>query len=154
MTIENNKSIIRHYYESTGNEETVKLFRQVENPAAEAEKTLKIALAEVFSSDCVIHYPEGDKTIEEDIRNLAAQVAAFPDMKTNVNDMIAEGDKVVTRFTLQATHDGPYMGIPATGKKIKLEVISIYRLENGKVVEGWWLGDMLGVLQQLGVIPG
>lgn len=153
MSLEENKTIIRRYYESTGHEEAVKLIRQAENPAAEVEKMLKVALSNVYSPDCIIHYPEGDKTIDEDIRTLSMQMTAFPDMKTRVNDMIAEGNKVMTRFTLQATHEGPFLGIPATGKKIKLEAISIYRIANGKVVEGWWLGDMLGVLRQLGVIP-
>ena len=79
MGVEENKTIICRYYESTGQEEVTNLIRQAENPAAEAEKMLTVALAEFYSPDCVIHYPEGDKSIDEDRRTLAMQMAAFPE---------------------------------------------------------------------------
>jgi predicted ester cyclase len=150
MSLENNKLIIRSYYESTGQKEIIDLVRKSDNPE-DIEQMLKSAMTELFSPECIIHYPEGDKTIDEDIKNLTMQLVAFPDMKATVYDIIAEEDKVVTRFTMHATNEKPYMGIPATRKRIKLDGISIYRLVADKVVEGWWIGDMLGVMQQLGV---
>lgn len=152
MSTADNKVIIRTYYESTGQGETANLVRKIDDPAA-VEKMLKEGMSNLFSPDCILHYPEGDKTIDEDIKNLTMQFMAFPDMNVTVHDIIAEDDKVVTRFTVNATNEKPFMGIPATGKRIKLDAISIYRLSGGKVVEGWWLGDMLGMMQQLGGLP-
>jgi steroid delta-isomerase-like uncharacterized protein len=152
MSTVDNKTIIRTYYESTSQGEMANLIRQINDPA-DLEKILKEGMSNLFSPDCIIHYPEGDKTIDEDIKNLTMQMMAFPDMKATVHDIIAEDDKVVTRFTMNATNEKPFMGIPATGKRVKLDVISIYRLANGKVVEGWWLGDVLGIMQQLGGLP-
>jgi steroid delta-isomerase-like uncharacterized protein len=75
---------------------------------------------------------------------------AFPDADYSLEEMIASGDKVITRFIMRATHLGEFQGIPATGKKIELSGIAIVRLENGKVVEEREDSDMLGLMQQLG----
>ena len=81
--------------------------------------------------------------------------AAFPDIHFAVEDMIAEGDKVVSRYTITGTHRGEIMGIPATGKPLKLTATWIHRLEDGRIVEGinWGEWDRLSVMEQLGVIP-
>ena len=79
--------------------------------------------------------------------------AAFPDLQITVEDMIAEGDLVVTRWTARGTHQGEYMGIPASGKSVQVTGVNIGRFENGKVVENWANSDQLGLLQQLGVLP-
>ena len=78
---------------------------------------------------------------------------AFPDLKIRVDDMIEEGDKVVTRWTATGIHNGELMGIPPTGKAVLVTGISIDRCANGKVVEHWDVFDQLGMMQQLGVIP-
>jgi hypothetical protein len=67
--------------------------------------------------------------------------------------MLAEGDRVVTRWTARGTHRGELMGIPPTGKPVTMTGITINRLEGGKVVEDWTVFDQLGLLQQLGAIP-
>jgi steroid delta-isomerase-like uncharacterized protein len=77
---------------------------------------------------------------------------ALPDMRYTVEDLIAEGDKVVVRFTFRATHRGEFLGVPATGKVVTVTGISISRLAGGKVVEEWAEEDHLGLLQQLGAI--
>ena len=79
--------------------------------------------------------------------------AAFPDLSTTVDDMIAEEDKVVTRWTIRGTHNGELMGIPPTGKSVAASGITIQRFADGKIVEGWTNFDTLGILQQLGVVP-
>jgi predicted ester cyclase len=66
---------------------------------------------------------------------------------------VAEGDKVVTRWSATGTHNGPLMGIAATHKQATVQGVDINRYENGKIVEGWITYDMLGLLQQLGVAP-
>jgi steroid delta-isomerase-like uncharacterized protein len=78
---------------------------------------------------------------------------AFPNTTFTVRDQIEEGDKVVTRWTAKGTHKGALMGVPATGKDVEINGISIDRFENGKVVEAWSNWDSLGMLQQLGVVP-
>lgn len=68
-------------------------------------------------------------------------------------EVIAEGDKVVDRWTMRATHTGPFMNMPPTGKQVTFTGMDIARVENGKIVEYWHQQDGLGLLQQLGVIP-
>jgi steroid delta-isomerase-like uncharacterized protein len=79
--------------------------------------------------------------------------AAFPDIHFTIEDMVAEGDKVAWRATTRGTHRGDLMGIPPTGKPIEVSSIIVSRFDNGKWAEDWVLIDMLGMLQQLGVIP-
>ena len=79
--------------------------------------------------------------------------AGFPDLHATVEATIAEGDRVVTRGYITGTHNGPFMNIPPTGKSIHVNYIDVWRIENGKAVENWVQMDMLGLMQQLGVIP-
>jgi steroid delta-isomerase-like uncharacterized protein len=71
---------------------------------------------------------------------------AFPDMRFTVEDVVAEGDKVVVRYSIQGTHQGPFMGLPATGKAFTTTAIVILRFENGKIAEEWFQGDDLGMM--------
>ena len=82
--------------------------------------------------------------------------SAFPDMRFVIRDMVAEGDKVVTYKTLQGTHRGDFMGIPATGKEVESDVIDIMRVAGSRCVEHWHVMDQLGLLVQLGAVrlPG
>jgi predicted ester cyclase len=79
--------------------------------------------------------------------------AAFPDLHFTIEDQIAAGDRVVTRWTANGTHNGEFQGISPTGKQITIAGIDIDRLANGKVVECWPVADELGLLRQLGAIP-
>ena len=94
-----------------------------------------------------IHGPEGAK------RTAAMYRAAFPDLKITVEDQIAEGDKVVTRWIAVGTHDGDLPGLPASGRSSTVTGIGIDRIEGGKIVEAWGNWDTLGMLQQLGAVP-
>jgi predicted ester cyclase len=67
--------------------------------------------------------------------------------------MIAEGDEVVTRKTFHGTHEGEFMGIPPSGRTVNVSLIDVVRISEGQVVEHWSVGDNLGMMQQLGVIP-
>jgi steroid delta-isomerase-like uncharacterized protein len=78
---------------------------------------------------------------------------AFPDQHITLEDIVAEGDKVVTRYSLTGTHKGKFVGIPATNKKVTMSVIEIDRVAGGKVIEEWVRYDTLGFMQQLGVVP-
>ena len=79
--------------------------------------------------------------------------AAFPDIRITIEDSLAEGDKVMTRGHFTGTHQGAFMGVPPTGKKMMLKFIDEWRFENGKAVENWVQLDIMGLMQQLGAIP-
>src|SRR5271166_426204 len=91
--------------------------------------------------------PEGVKVIARMFRS------AFPDFHMKIDDLIADGDMVVGRFTEGGTHSGTFMGIAPTGKKVEFTEIGILRLANDKVVESWYATDMLRLLQTLGAVP-
>ncbi len=78
---------------------------------------------------------------------------AFPDITYTIEDLIAEGDKVVARWSAQGTHRGDFMGIPPTNKQVRFSEIEIIRVVDGKAVEEWEELDRLGLMTQLGVIP-
>jgi predicted ester cyclase len=83
----------------------------------------------------------------------AMNLGAFPDVRVSVEDQIAEGDMVVTRWTATGTHTGELMGIPPTGRRIEISGITINRFSGGRIAEDWYQSDDLGMMQQLGVIP-
>ncbi|MBI3959287.1 MAG: ester cyclase [Chloroflexi bacterium] len=133
MSIEQNKTIARRHYEEA--------------------KNLEVAF-EMIAPEVVWHgFPgmphnyEGWKLAHE------AFVAAFPDMELTVEDQVAEGNAVVSRWTFRGTHQGELQGIPPTGKQVICSGVSIDRVANGKVVEHWIEFDQLGMMQQLGVVP-
>ncbi len=81
-------------------------------------------------------------------------LAAFPDMRMDVEDLIASEDKTVARVKVTATHQGEFMGVPPTGKHVEMQLIDIMRFDDaGLVCEHWGLADMLSLMQQLGVAP-
>jgi steroid delta-isomerase-like uncharacterized protein len=79
--------------------------------------------------------------------------AAFPDGYTTIEDIVAEQDKVVARTTFNGTHQAEMQGIPATGKTVNIPGIAIFKLDNGKIAEGWLVNDNLRMMQQLGLMP-
>ena len=91
--------------------------------------------------------PEGQKQLVTVYRN------AFPDVHFTVDEQIAEGDKVVTRWTGRGTHKGELLGIPATDKSSTVTGIAVDRIVSGKIAESWGIFDQFGMMQQLGVIP-
>jgi predicted ester cyclase len=78
---------------------------------------------------------------------------AMPDMRFTIEELLADGDIVVARFTIHGTHTGAFQGLPTTGAAATASGIAIYRLAGGKIVEQWLEYDRLGMLQQIGVIP-
>ena len=95
--------------------------------------------------------PAGPEEVKEHVvRTLRT---AFPDLQQSIEDMIAEGDKVVVRSTFRGTHQGPFAGIAPTGKRLSMTAIEIFRVKDGKLPEHWINADYLGAMQQLGAIP-
>jgi predicted ester cyclase len=110
---------------------------------------------EICSPGFVNHSaPPGLPADREGIKILTTMFkGAFPDSYFTVEDMIAEGDKVVTRKMFHGTHEGEFMGIPPSGRPVNVSLIDVVRISDGRVVEHWSVGDNLGMMQQLGVIP-
>ena len=111
---------------------------------------------ELAASDIVVHAstPDDDIHGREGVKQFyAALRAAFPDLHFAVQDQIAEGDRVVTRWLARGTHTGTFQGMPPTGKQVQMGGIDIDRFADGKVVECWPNADELGMLQQLGALP-
>jgi steroid delta-isomerase-like uncharacterized protein len=108
---------------------------------------------ELLAPDFVDHNPHGGTTRDrEGYKNFIRQVrSAFPDLQNTDEDLIAEGDKVVSRWTTRATHQGDWMGAPPTGNQVEGTGIIIWRIVEGKVVERWNNYDALGLLRQVGV---
>ncbi len=116
------------------------------------EKGDAIAAAELFAADFVNRTaPPGMSSDAAGMLNSFNNVfrPAFPDMKVEIHDQIAEGDKVTTRKTIRGTHLGTLMGIPATGRQVSIDVIDIVRISNGKYAEHWGINTLAQALAQL-----
>lgn len=113
------------------------------------------AAYDIVASDFVVHASRpGNETYgaEGAKQFYVALHQAFPDVEFKIEDHVAEGDRVVTRWSARGTHKGEFQGIPPTGTQVSLHGIDIDRIVNGKIVECWMNFDELGLLQQLGVI--
>jgi steroid delta-isomerase-like uncharacterized protein len=114
------------------------------------------ALDEVAAPDTVDHdpyNPHGQEGLEGAKKTIAMYRDAFPDVHFTIEDQVAEGDRVVTRWTATGTHEGELMGIQPSGNKATVTGITIDRIENGKIVEGWTSWDTLAMMQAIGAIP-
>lgn len=137
MTLEENKTLARRWFEEG--------FTQGNLDVAD----------ELFAADYVNHNalpgqgtgPEGTK------HNVTMLRSGFPDLQVTVEDQIAEGDKVVTRWAMSGTHQGALMGVAPTGKRVTVTGIIVFRVSGGKAVEGWLNWDTLGLMRQIGAIP-
>ena len=134
---EENKAVVRRFFEEVWN-----------------NGNFEVA-DEILAPDFVVNrVPPGIPPDREGFKQLIAMYrAAFPDLHLDIEDQIAEGDMVVTRFTLHGTHQGELMGIPPTNKPITVTGIGINRIVEGRSREIWINFDQYGMLVQLGVIP-
>jgi steroid delta-isomerase-like uncharacterized protein len=109
---------------------------------------------QLVAPDFVDHNPTpGFAPNREGLREFVLHFrSAFPDLKLELEDLICEGNRVVDRWSMRATHQGEFLGIPPTGKAVTLAGIDILSIVGGKIVEGWHFEDQLGAMQQLGAI--
>ena len=111
---------------------------------------------ELFATDYVGH-PSGNEEETRGPEGVKGYVGALregvPDLTLTVEDRVADGDRVVTRWTAKGTHNGELLGIAPTGRTAAVTGITIQRLQDGRIVEGWTNWDLMGLLQQLGVAP-
>lgn len=106
---------------------------------------------ELVSPQFISHdWPKGSPTGPEGFRNFYSAIrSALPDARYEVDDLIAEGDKVVVRWRLLGTHKGAFGGIAPTGRSIALKGIAIYRVDGGKLIERWVVTDLQGLLEEI-----
>jgi steroid delta-isomerase-like uncharacterized protein len=136
MSVENNKAAVRRFNEA---------FNAGDLDAATA----------VFAANAVIHNSGAPDPLNvEGFKQFGGVFrTAFPDGTLTIDDLIVEGDKVVSRVTYRGTHTGDMMGIPPTGKPVAVSAILIDQFTDGKIVESWRLFDQMGMMQQLGLAP-
>jgi steroid delta-isomerase-like uncharacterized protein len=141
MSVEDNKALIRRFVDRVFNQNDLS------------------ALEEFLADDYVLHDSwdtNSGRVVRgaEGFREMTkACHAAFSGQKITIEDMFAEGDKVVTRWTSQGTHTGEFMGYKPTNKQFTMSGICIDRIENGKLAESWVIGNEAGMLRQLGILP-
>lgn len=136
MSGEENKAIVRRFYD-------------------EWNKGSLQGVYDLFSEDVVDHNPgpgqgagkAGLKQALEIFRN------AFPDSQIAIEQLVAEGDKVVDHATFRGTHTGDLFGVPPTGKPVIIHASDVYRIADGKIVELWHIEDIVGIMQQIGAMP-
>ena len=134
---------------------------QLEANKAVARRLFEVALNqdnwdvynEIHSKDFVAHAGTRSATLAEDLQSAKGWRQAFPDGQYTINQMIAEGDMVMVRWTGRGTNTGEGNGLPATGKHIEATGITVFHIVGGKIVEEWNEYDMLGLLRQLGLLP-
>lgn len=139
MSIEENMAILRRFNEEVWNKGNMAVAN------------------ETFAGNYIAHdpsHPGAEPRGPQSVIDFATMFrAGFPDIHITIEDIFGVDDKVVWRLSWRATHTGDYLGIAATGRQIKVNVIGINRVVNGRVVESWGVVDHLGPMQQLGVVP-
>jgi|SRR3954471_15230491 steroid delta-isomerase-like uncharacterized protein len=111
---------------------------------------------EIVSQDAIFHVPGQPEPMRGPDGYLAiigTMRSGFTDIQWTLEDSVGEGDKVAARFIMQGTHNGAFMGVPPTGKKIKVQAMNFYRFSNGQIIEEFGQPDMLGLMMQIGAIP-
>jgi steroid delta-isomerase-like uncharacterized protein len=113
------------------------------------------AIDKYYAADVVNHSaPPELPSGREGLKAYAGMLAsAFSDRDSRIEDLVAEGDRVVTRWSTKSKHSGEFLGVPATGKQVAISGINIDRIAGGMVVETWGEFDLMGLMQQLGAIP-
>jgi steroid delta-isomerase-like uncharacterized protein len=135
---EGNKNVVRRLFEEVWNKGNLQVTDELFTPNYHHHDA---------STPDVGRGPESEK------KRATLYRAAFPDLRLTIEDLIAEGETVMARWSCRGTHKGDLSGIAPTGKQINISGVSIARFANGKMAEGWVNWDALGMMQQLGVVP-
>ncbi len=134
MSADDNKTGLRRFYEEVLNGRNLEVVDQLVAPD-------------------VVDHTLGSRGLEGYKRSISTVHQAFPDMRVEVHDMIADGDHVAARVTYSGTHQGEFLGVPATGRRVEVSGVDFVRMRDGRQAEHWGGPDMAGLLQQLGVVP-
>jgi steroid delta-isomerase-like uncharacterized protein len=139
MSVDENKTIVRRFLEEAWNNQDLAV------------------MDELLADDYVGHDPSipgGDIRGRESLKAvLQVARAGMPDARIAIEDVLGEGDKTVVRFTVHGTHRGDFLGIPPSGREVKVATLLLSRFAGARIAEEWVVKDMLGLLQQIGAIP-
>jgi predicted ester cyclase len=134
MSIEENKALVCHIYDLCNPKEIASTYK-------------------FYAPNMIFHTLDGDSSVEQ-VRNFdSIFLKAFPDISYTIEDMVAEGDKVAYRASFKATHQGEFLGIAPTGKKVEISYMAILKIVGGKGVEYWTSVDVSRLIKQLGSVP-
>ncbi len=142
MSADKNEAVVRRFIEELWN-----------------ARRLEVA-DEIFADECVTHQlksgseltsaPRDPETMK---RHVIQWLEGFPDLQFTIEQILASGDRVTMQTTMRGTHTGTWLGIPPTGRTVDIQMISIHRFANDKIVEDWVLVESMGLFQQLGLLP-
>lgn len=136
MSLESNKAVVRKWIEQGWNKHNINM------------------IDETYLPNFTQHGGGPDLKSAAELKAFVADyLKAFPDLTFTIEDLVAEGDRVVWRFLATATHQGPLMSIPPTGRTASVTGIVVFRIANDRIAEGWLNLDVLTMLQQIGAIP-
>jgi steroid delta-isomerase-like uncharacterized protein len=134
---ETNKQVVRQLFEATDRKDTERMGQLVS------------------TINYLFHFPGMPSMDWNTTKQFStAFTSSFPDLRHEIVDMVAEGDKVAVRLNVTGTHKGELQGIPPTGKKVSFSAMDFITLIDGKVSEEWLTADIMGLMQQIGAIPG
>ncbi len=134
MSTEDNKALVRRYIEAWNRGDLQ-------------------GMAAFWSPSMVHHTRSGSHGFDEVVTIVSNFMQAFPDLQFEIEDLVADGDRVASRMTARATHTGEYLGMPATGRPVSCSVFGVARVADGKLVEHWGVTDELHLMQQVGLVP-
>jgi predicted ester cyclase len=134
MTTDENKALVQRFYDEVINQKNLAVLDQFLSPSA-------------VNHSVPTGLPQGPSQF------LGMHLNAFPDLKVTVEDLLADGDKVIARVSIRGTHQAAFGRTQPRGKPIAVMAINIFRIANGKMVEHWGLADRHSALQQLGIVP-
>ena len=137
MSTETNKTIVRLQHEEVWSKGNLAI------------------IEEIYAPEFICHFVGGSEWRgREGVRQqVTSHRTSFPDWNEHIEDIIAEGDRVVTRWTATGTHTGELRGIPPTGKQVTIAEVAIYRIADGKIAEQWGFPDEMDLLRQVGAGP-
>ena len=138
MSAEDNKALVRRWFEELFNEAKLDLADEIVTPDHVSHDP---------STPEHLPGPEGERQLVTLVRG------AFPDGRMSIEDLVAEGDAVAVRWTFRGTHRGEFMGVAPTGRSVTMEKMDLFRITDGQIAEQWVAADALGLLRQLGVGP-
>ncbi len=142
MAAAENKKLIARFFEELWNGRNLDIADEL---FAENYQTHQLR-----SGGASVPAPRDPAAVKE---HVAQWLAAFPDLHFTLEQVIAEQDRVVTQCVMEGTHNGTWLGVPPTGKRVGIRMMVVHRIANGRIAEDWVLVESLGMFQQLGLLP-
>lgn len=142
MSVEQNRAVVLRFYEELWNNRNLSVADEIVSP--------NCVTHQLQSGTASVGVPRGPKAVKQ---HISEWLEGFPNLHFDVEQMVAEGDQVVSRSVMRGTHTGTWLGVAPTNKEVSIRLMVIQRIENSKIIEDWVLVEALGFFQGLGVLP-